>query len=88
MGVATADKAELAPWRRRLVREEAAGKVASLADTTGFHCDEKGAGAEGRTRTADTYIFSVVLYRLSYLGAHRILAALDNSGQESPGRGP
>ena len=25
-------------------------------------------GAEGRTRTADTYIFSVVLYQLSYLG--------------------
>ena len=28
----------------------------------------KSFGAEGRTRTADTYIFSVVLYRLSYLG--------------------
>jgi hypothetical protein len=27
-------------------------------------------GAEGRTRTADTYIFSVVLYQLSYLGTN------------------
>ena len=33
------------------------------------------AGAEGRTRTADTYIFSVVLYQLSYLGPSGILAA-------------
>ena len=38
-------------------------------------------GAEGRTRTADTYIFSVVLYRLSYLGAHRILARPNVGGQ-------
>ena len=38
-------------------------------------------GAEGRTRTADTYIFSVVLYRLSYLGAHRILARPAAGGQ-------
>ena len=39
------------------------------------------AGAEGRTRTADTYIFSVVLYRLSYLGTHRILAPPLGRGQ-------
>ena len=29
-------------------------------------------GAEGRIRTADTVIFSHVLYRLSYLGAYLI----------------
>ena len=28
-------------------------------------------GAEGRNRTADTLIFSQVLYRLSYLGTRR-----------------
>ena len=31
------------------------------------------AGAEAQTRTGDTSIFSAVLYRLSYLGAHFIL---------------
>ena len=31
-----------------------------------------GDGAEGRTRTADTWIFSPLLYQLSYLGrSHR-----------------
>ena len=40
-------------------------------------------GAEGRTRTADTYIFSVVLYRLSYLGANRILATHED-GEQAP----
>ena len=34
-----------------------------------------GSGAEGRTRTADTYIFSVVLYQLSYLGTRGIVSA-------------
>ena len=29
----------------------------------------KGAGAQGQNRTADTVIFSHVLYQLSYLGA-------------------
>jgi hypothetical protein len=29
-------------------------------------------GAEGRTRTADTRIFSPVLYQLSYLGTLRV----------------
>ncbi len=32
-------------------------------------------GAEGRTRTADTMIFSHVLYHLSYLGLPRVEAA-------------
>lgn len=40
-----------------------------------------GAGAEGQTRTADTYIFSVVLYQLSYLGTRRILSTAAGSGQ-------
>ena len=35
-----------------------------------------GPGAEGRTRTADTWIFSPLLYQLSYLG--RELPLLDN----------
>ncbi len=42
---------------------------------------ESNYGAEGRTRTADTYIFSVVLYQLSYLGANRILATHEDGGQ-------
>ena len=42
-------------------------------------------GAEGRTRTADTYIFSVVLYRLSYLGTIRILATPTGGGQAVAG---
>ncbi len=32
-------------------------------------------GAEGQTRTADTCIFSAVLYQLSYLGTEGILSA-------------
>ena len=38
-------------------------------------------GAEGQTRTADTYIFSVVLYRLSYLGTAGILSVAASGGQ-------
>ena len=38
-------------------------------------------GAEGQTRTADTYIFSVVLYRLSYLGTVGILSVAVSGGQ-------
>ena len=43
------------------------------------------AGAEGRTRTADTYIFSVVLYRLSYLGTVGILSMPSEGGQAAAG---
>ena len=35
-----------------------------------------GNGAQGRDRTADTVIFSHVLYQLSYLGARRMRASL------------
>ena len=34
------------------------------------------AGAEGQNRTADTAVFSRVLYRLSYLGAASLYSAL------------
>ncbi len=45
-------------------------------------------GAEGRTRTADTYIFSVELYQLSYLGANRILATHGDGGQARTAHSP
>ena len=45
-------------------------------------------GAEGRTRTADTYIFSVVLYQLSYLGTAGILSTVPMAGQAADSRSP
>ena len=39
----------------------------------------KSSGAKGRDRTADTSIFSAVLYRLSYLGAWEHQVAPDAS---------
>jgi hypothetical protein len=42
-------------------------------------------GAEGQSRTADTVIFSHVLYHLSYLGqpAHSRIASNECQGGES-----
>ena len=37
-------------------------------ETTARHKREPGHGAQGRNRTTDTWIFSPLLYQLSYLG--------------------
>ena len=41
------------------------------ADVKGHVCKFLGDGAQGRDRTADTAIFSRMLYQLSYLGMIR-----------------
>jgi hypothetical protein len=48
-------------------------------------------GAEGQNRTADTMIFSHVLYQLSYLGARNVRKTFDYSTVGTPscgGRAP
>src|SRR5688500_12674136 len=45
---------------------------------------EAGVGAEGQNRTADTVIFSPVLYQLSYLGAPDRRPILADTGAVNP----
>lgn len=44
-------------------------------------------GAEGRNRTADTGIFSPLLYRLSYLGTHPYGLGKSGDAYGTAGRG-